>query len=52
MWPRGVGMTAATRGLTEGVATYDGALLDETELEDLAGELAMSALEGAELNGG
>lgn len=48
--PRRVGMTVATRGLTVGVAAYHGALLDEAELEDLAGELALSALEGPELN--
>jgi hypothetical protein len=32
------------------VAAYHGALLDKAELEDLAGELALSALEGPELN--
>jgi hypothetical protein len=32
------------------VATHNGALLDEAELEDLAGELAMPALESPELN--
>ena len=43
-------MAAATRGLTVSVATHHGALLDEAEFENLAGELALPALEGFELN--
>jgi len=33
------------------VATYHCALLDEAELKDLTGELALPELEGPELNG-
>jgi len=43
-------MTAATWGLTVSEATHDGALLYEAELKNLAGELALPALEGPELS--